>query len=151
MPIDFPASPTIGQQFTSGPRTWEWNGTAWLLIANGIAGPTGPTGPSGPAGATGPTGPQGSTGPAGPTGPQGATGATGPTGPQGATGATGPTGPQGATGATGPTGPQGPTGLSTNIQVQDAAPTSPAANDFWYRSTNGKLYIRYDSFWVEVP
>jgi hypothetical protein len=124
MPIDFPASPTIGQQFTSGPRTWEWNGTAWLLIANGIAGPTGPTGPSGPAGATGPTGPQG---------------------------ATGPTGPQGATGATGPTGPQGPTGLSTNIQVQDAAPTSPAANDFWYRSTNGKLYIRYDSFWVEVP
>lgn len=32
MAITFPTTPTIGQQFTSGTSSWEWNGTAWLLI-----------------------------------------------------------------------------------------------------------------------
>jgi hypothetical protein len=27
--IDFPNSPTNGQEFTSGGRTWIWNGTVW--------------------------------------------------------------------------------------------------------------------------
>lgn len=27
--IDFPASPTVNQEFTSGGRTWIWNGAAW--------------------------------------------------------------------------------------------------------------------------
>jgi hypothetical protein len=27
--IDFPNSPTTGQEFTSGGRTWIWDGTVW--------------------------------------------------------------------------------------------------------------------------
>ena len=69
--IDFPGSPTDGQQFTAGGNTWYWSTAtgAWLLVATTATGPTGPTGPTG-AGSTGPTGPTGSggTGPTGPTG-----------------------------------------------------------------------------------
>jgi hypothetical protein len=27
--IDFPNSPTVGQVFTSGTRSWVWTGTVW--------------------------------------------------------------------------------------------------------------------------
>jgi hypothetical protein len=29
MPMVFPTSPTVGQVFTSGGRSWVWNGSAW--------------------------------------------------------------------------------------------------------------------------
>lgn len=29
MPISFPASPTVGQVYTSGKRSWTWDGTTW--------------------------------------------------------------------------------------------------------------------------
>lgn len=29
MPINFPASPTTNQTYTSGSRTWTWNGASW--------------------------------------------------------------------------------------------------------------------------
>jgi hypothetical protein len=79
---DFPDSPTLGQQFSAGGRTWEWTGSFWNAVASpGPIGPTGPTGAQGPTGQTGPTGPEstveGPTGPTGPTGPAGPTGATG--------------------------------------------------------------------------
>lgn len=32
MALDFPSSPTIGQTFTSGTMTWEWDGTAWNIV-----------------------------------------------------------------------------------------------------------------------
>lgn len=35
MAIDFPASPTLNQQFTSGGTTWIWNGTSWNLYLGG--------------------------------------------------------------------------------------------------------------------
>jgi len=32
--FDFPASPSVGQQFTpAGGPTWQWNGTVWLMAA----------------------------------------------------------------------------------------------------------------------
>lgn len=31
MPIDFPNSPTAGDTYTVGNRTWEWDGTSWNL------------------------------------------------------------------------------------------------------------------------
>jgi hypothetical protein len=74
MAIDFPNSPTTGQTFTSGTRTWTYDGSIWNLTAYG---PVGPTGPTGPAGATGATGPQGAVGSQGAQGPQGPTGSVG--------------------------------------------------------------------------
>jgi len=35
MPIDFPASPVNGQRYSYDLRTWEWDGTTWLLITSG--------------------------------------------------------------------------------------------------------------------
>ena len=79
MPINFPSSPTVGQIFTQGSRSWEWSGSAWNA-KNTSYGPVGPTGPTGPVGATGATGADSTI--AGPTGPTGPTG-NGPTGPTG--------------------------------------------------------------------
>lgn len=31
MPLSFPASPTLGQETTTGGRDWVWNGSAWNL------------------------------------------------------------------------------------------------------------------------
>jgi hypothetical protein len=36
------------------------------------------------------------------------------------------------------------------ITISDTAPVSPAAGDLWYKSDTGAMYIRYDSFWIEV-
>lgn len=46
--IDFPDVPTENQLFTSGDRTWKWNGVAWEAFGT-IIGATGPTGPTGSA------------------------------------------------------------------------------------------------------
>jgi hypothetical protein len=92
-------------------------------------------------------------------------GATGPTGQQGTQGVTGPTGAQGnsitgATGATGaastvagPTGPTGATG-STGDSIffsttSDTPPLNPVTGQAWFNSSNGQIYVYYDSFWVE--
>jgi hypothetical protein len=49
--IDFPNSPSVGQELTVGDRTWRWDGTAWsAAIQAPVPGPTGPTGPVGPTG-----------------------------------------------------------------------------------------------------
>ena len=47
--IDFPASPTNGQVFTSGDKTWVYSATfgAWNLQTQTASGPTGPSGPTG--------------------------------------------------------------------------------------------------------
>jgi len=80
--IDFPDNPTIGDEYTNGIQTYEWDGTAWRLVRTSAVGPTGPTGPQGADSTV-----EGPTGPTGPTGPQGADstveGPTGPTGPSG--------------------------------------------------------------------
>jgi microcystin-dependent protein len=41
-------------------------------------------------------------------------------------------------------------GAGGGIEVSDTAPATPSADDLWYNSSNGKTYIYYDSFWVEV-
>lgn len=35
MAFDFPASPTVGQIYTSGGMTYSWNGTVWMAVAAG--------------------------------------------------------------------------------------------------------------------
>jgi hypothetical protein len=86
--IDFPADPTLNQEYTNGIQTYRWNGSAWRLVRTSAVGPTGPTGPAGlDSTAIGATGPQGPTGPQGIQGPTGAPSTvTGPIGPTGATG-----------------------------------------------------------------
>lgn len=32
MQIDFPDTPTLNQEFTSGDRTWKWTGSRWESI-----------------------------------------------------------------------------------------------------------------------
>lgn len=80
--IDFPDSPSVGDEYTNGINTYEWDGQAWRLVRTSAVGPTGPTGPTGEASTE--------VGPAGPPGPTGPTGADssveGPTGPTGPTG-----------------------------------------------------------------
>jgi len=46
--IDFPDVPEENELFTSGDRTWKWNGYAWEAFGT-IIGATGPTGPTGSA------------------------------------------------------------------------------------------------------
>jgi hypothetical protein len=57
--IDFPNSPSVDQQFSSGGNTWRWTGTVWATVKITPTGPTGATGAQGPTGPTGLTGPQG--------------------------------------------------------------------------------------------
>ena len=49
MAIDFPTSPTNGQVFTSGDKTWAYSTSvgAWQLQAQTVTGPTGNTGADG--------------------------------------------------------------------------------------------------------
>ena len=62
--IDFPDSPSVNDEFTSGDKTWVWNGTVWNTVTSAL-GYTGPTGADGADGATGPTGPAGADGASG--------------------------------------------------------------------------------------
>jgi hypothetical protein len=100
MPINFPIPTFIGELFTAGGKTWEWNGYGWDAVTETAVGATGATGSQGATGigATGDVGPQGATGIQGATGEAGTAGSTGL---DGATGLQGATGDIGATGATG--------------------------------------------------
>ena len=131
MALDFPASPTNGQQYTSAGITWTYNSTygTWDVSSAGPIGATGYTGSRGYTGSAstvaGPTGPAGPAGSAGPQGPIGYTGS------QGATGSTGPTGPAGPAGSAGPQGPIGYTGsgygTTANVQMGSLGVGTPAS------------------------
>ncbi len=142
MPIDFPNSPSVNDEFTSGSTTWRWDGTVWKVVRDfapagatgavgetGAQGNTGLTGVTGAVGNTGANGNTGMTGATGVTGAQGNTGATGETGAIGNTGAQGNTGLTGNTGAIGNTGAQGNTGLTGNTGATGAAGAILAINN----------------------
>jgi hypothetical protein len=40
--------------------------------------------------------------------------------------------------------------ISAGVTVSETAPSSPSTGDQWFNSGNGKSYVYYDSFWVEV-
>jgi hypothetical protein len=35
MPLDFPSSPTLNENYSFGTKTWIWNGNAWALASSG--------------------------------------------------------------------------------------------------------------------
>ena len=35
MALDFPASPSVNDTYTSGGRTWVWDGTTWKISGSG--------------------------------------------------------------------------------------------------------------------
>ena len=74
--IDFPSSPTDGQTFTSGDKTWTYSTTltAWSLQTQTTTGATGAQGATGPQGSAGTNGTNGTNGAQGAQGAQGATG-----------------------------------------------------------------------------
>lgn len=41
MPIDFPNSPTNGDTYSEGTKTWQYNGTAWDLVLGSVSIPSG--------------------------------------------------------------------------------------------------------------
>ena len=49
MAINFPSSPTLNQAYTSGDRTWTWNGRYWKATSTTV----GYTGSAGAGGAKG--------------------------------------------------------------------------------------------------
>ena len=92
MAVNFPDSPSLNQNFTSGGVTFTWDGAAWKLNSSsgtkGDKGDTGAEGPAGPAGSPGSAGNPSSV--AGPPGPPGnPSSVAGPPGPPGSPGSTG--------------------------------------------------------------
>ena len=47
MALNFPASPTTGQKFTSGAQTWTYDGTKWISSTSAVTGATGFIGATG--------------------------------------------------------------------------------------------------------
>jgi microcystin-dependent protein len=41
-------------------------------------------------------------------------------------------------------------GAGSSVVVSDTAPSSPGVGDIWYESDTGKMFVYYDSFWVEA-
>ena len=48
MALSFPASPTVNQTYTSGSKTWIWNGTTWKSNVTSAATTLGTTAPTSP-------------------------------------------------------------------------------------------------------
>lgn len=100
----------------------------------GLTGPQGETGPAGADGEQGEQGPQGIPGNDGEPGQDGEQGPQGEKGDKGDKGDTGDTGPQGIQGIQGPQGPAGADGADgsdanvTNVNVNTAIATDPAAS-----------------------
>lgn len=36
MALDFPSSPALNDTYTSGGKTWKWNGSGWQLVSDGV-------------------------------------------------------------------------------------------------------------------
>lgn len=34
MAIDFPNTPTVGETYTVGSKTWQWNGEKWVMLTS---------------------------------------------------------------------------------------------------------------------
>lgn len=131
MALDFPATPSNGQVYTSGGRSWTYDSsqTAWLSTTiqslQGIQGAQGIQGIQGIQGAQGAAGTNGTQGAQGNQGIQGITGSTGAQGIQGLQGLQGIQGTQGNQGIQGIQGTQGTQGIQGIQGITGALPWTP--------------------------
>lgn len=129
MALNFPDSPSVDDIFTSNGKTWRWTGTVWVS-----------------AGSFGGTFKASDTAPLSP-----------------ADGDAWFNSDLGrlyvyydgywvevVANEAGPTGPTGPTGPEGNFTPSVTTPSSPSAGDVWFNSEEGRSYVYYDSFWVEM-
>jgi hypothetical protein len=123
--IDFPNSPALNEVFTSGDKTWVWNGSQWVSYRGDIAVTLDGTETLTNKTLVSPS----------------LTGT--PTAP---TAAADTNTTQLATTEF----VQTALASGGSITVSDTAPPTPESGNLWFDSSTGVTYIYYDSYWVEV-
>ena len=153
--LNFPANPSLNDEYSANGATWRWNGNAWVRLGDpgaqgaqgyqgvqgdvGAQGTQGAVGAQGDVGAQGAQGAQGADGAQGNQGFQGRQGDLGAQGAQGADGAQGDPGVQGAQGAQGADGAQGDAGAQGDPGVQGAQGADGAQGSQGYQGRQGTV------------
>lgn len=131
MPIDFPDTPSVNDEFQAQGRTWVWNGVSWDAVTVTIDAGKFIASTSPPENA------------------QQGQGWFDPTTAQffiyydNAWIEVGPT-------LTGPTGVAGVDGPPGRFLVSETEPTSAVEGDAWFDSTSSRTYIYFDELWIEI-
>jgi hypothetical protein len=137
MAIDFPNSPTNGQQYTFGLVTYTWNGTFWQ--SNGLSGAKGDKGEIGGKGDKGDS-------------VKGDKGSKGDLGEQGIPGSAAAKGDKGDKGFVGTQGGKGDKGERVTVWKSSAAPTDTEL--LWYNTVDGNFLVYYNDgdtpYWVDA-
>lgn len=137
MAIDFPNSPTNGQQYTFGLVTYTWNGTFWQ--SNGLSGAKGDKGEVGSKGDKGDS-------------VKGDKGSKGDLGEQGIPGTAAAKGDKGDKGFVGTQGDKGGKGERVTVWKSSAAPEDTEL--LWYNTVDGNFLVYYNDgdtpYWVDA-
>ena len=137
MAIDFPNSPTGGQQYTFGLVTYTWNGTFWQ--SNGLSGAKGDKGEVGSKGDKGDS-------------VKGDKGSKGDLGEQGIPGTAAAKGDKGDKGFVGTQGDKGGKGERVTVWKSSSAPEDTEL--LWYNTVDGNFLIYYNDgdtpYWVDA-
>lgn len=137
MAIDFPNSPTPGQQYTFGLVTYTWNGTFWQ--SNGLSGAKGDKGEVGQKGDKGDS-------------VKGDKGSKGDMGEQGLPGTAAAKGDKGDKGFVGTQGSKGDKGERVTVWKGSAPPVDTEL--LWYNTVDGNFLVYYNDgdtpYWVDA-
>ena len=137
MAINFPNSPTNGQQYTFGLVTYTWNGTFWQ--SNGLSGAKGDKGEVGSKGDKGDS-------------VKGDKGSKGDLGEQGIPGTAAAKGDKGDKGFVGTQGDKGGKGERVTVWKSSAAPEDTEL--LWYNTVDGNFLVYYNDgdtpYWVDA-
>ncbi len=137
MAINFPNTPTNGQQYTFGLVTYTWNGTFWQ--SNGLSGAKGDKGEIGGKGDKGDS-------------VKGDKGSKGDLGEQGIPGTAVAKGDKGDKGFVGTQGDKGGKGERVTVWKSSAAPTDTEL--LWYNTVDGNFLVYYNDgdtpYWVDA-